>query len=556
MATKKLHFETLQVHVGQEQADPATDARAVPIYQTTSYVFHDSQHAADRFGLRDAGNIYGRLTNSTQRVFEARVAALEGGVAGLAVASGAAAVTYALQNILGVSDHIVAADNLYGGSFNLITHTLATQGITHTIVNVNDLQALEAAIRENTKAVYVETFGNPNSDVTNIDAVAEVAHRHNIPLIVDNTFGTPYLIRPIEHGADIVVHSATKFIGGHGSSLGGVIVDSGNFDWKANADKFPTLGKPDPSYHGAVFADVAGPTAFVTRIRAVILRDTGATISPFNAFILLQGLETLSLRVERHVANALKVVEYLSKHPKVTKVNHPALPDHPDHELYKKYFPKGAGSIFTFEIEGGQEAAWKFIDSLEIFSLLANVADVKSLVIHPYTTTHSQMTPEAVLQIIEMVKSKSGADIKNLLGQLLAGLEDDNMLKKLDISKISDSDIEKLISYVIDGFPLNYRTTQLEIKNEEELVRTVNDLSIYLDKDLFDIFMPALYPMLPDVDALLKNTNIEFWGQSIPLWNMIQMLTALNSMTEIEGIWNVTTRFNLGISLGDNSYKK
>lgn len=394
MATKKLHFETLQVHVGQEQADPATDARAVPIYQTTSYVFHDSQHAADRFGLRDAGNIYGRLTNSTQGVFEARVAALEGGVAGLAVASGAAAVTYALQNILGVSDHIVAADNLYGGSFNLITHTLATQGITHTIVNVNDLQALEAAIRENTKAVYVETFGNPNSDVTNIDAVAEVAHRHNIPLIVDNTFGTPYLIRPIEHGADIVVHSATKFIGGHGSSLGGVIVDSGNFDWKANADKFPTLGKPDPSYHGAVFADVAGPTAFVTRIRAVILRDTGATISPFNAFILLQGLETLSLRVERHVANALKVVEYLSKHPKVTKVNHPALPDHPDHELYKKYFPKGAGSIFTFEIEGGQEAAWKFIDSLEIFSLLANVADVKSLVIHPYTTTHSQMTLE------------------------------------------------------------------------------------------------------------------------------------------------------------------
>ena len=372
MATKKLHFETLQVHVGQEQADPATDARAVPIYQTTSYVFHDSQHAADRFALRDAGNIYGRLTNSTQGVFEARVAALEGGVAGLAVASGAAAVTYALQNILGVGDHIVAADNLYGGSFNLITHTLAAQDITHTIVNVNDSKALEAAIRENTKVVYVETFGNPNSDVTNIDAVAEVAHRHNIPLIVDNTFGTPYLIRPIEHGADIVVHSATKFIGGHGSSLGGVIVDSGNFDWKANADKFPTLGKPDPSYHGAVFADVAGPAAFVTRIRAVILRDTGATISPY----------------------ALKVVKYLSEHPKVTKVNHPLLPDHPDHELYKKYFPKGAGSIFTFEIEGGQEAAWKFIDSLEIFSLLANVADVKSLVIHPYTTTHSQMTPE------------------------------------------------------------------------------------------------------------------------------------------------------------------
>lgn len=398
MATKKLHFETLQVHVGQEQADPATDARAVPIYQTTSYVFHNSQHAADRFGLRDAGNIYGRLTNSTQGVFEARVAALEGGVAGLAVASGAAAVTYALQNILGVGDHIVAADNLYGGSFNLITHTLAGQGVTHTIVNVNDLQALEAAIKENTKAVYVETFGNPNSDVTNIDAVAEVAHRHNIPLIVDNTFGTPYLIRPIEYGADIVVHSATKFIGGHGSSLGGVIVDGGKFDWKANADKFPTLAKPDPSYHGAIFADVAGPAAFVTRIRAVILRDTGATISPFNAFILLQGLETLSLRVERHVANALKVVEYLSKHPKVTKVNHPSLPTHPDHELYKKYFPKGGGSIFTFEIKGGQEAAWKFIDSLEIFSLLANVADVKSLVIHPYTTTHSQMSPEELAQ--------------------------------------------------------------------------------------------------------------------------------------------------------------
>ena len=392
MATKKLHFETLQLHVGQEQPDPATDARAVPIYQTTSYVFHNAQHAADRFGLRDAGNIYGRLTNSTQGVFEARVAALEGGVAGLAVASGAAAVTYALQNIVRAGDHIIAADNLYGGSFNLITHTLASQGITNTIINVNDLNALEAAIRENTKAIYVETFGNPNSDVTNLDAVAEVAHRYHVPLIVDNTFGTPYLIRPIEHGADIVIHSATKFIGGHGSSLGGVIVDGGTFDWKANADKFPTLAKPDPSYHGAIFADVAGSAAFVTRIRAVILRDTGATISPFNAFILLQGLETLSLRVERHVANALKVVDYLSKHPKVEKVNHPSLPTHPDHELYNKYFPNGAGSIFTFEIKGGQEAAWKFIDSLEIFSLLANVADVKSLVIHPYTTTHSQMS--------------------------------------------------------------------------------------------------------------------------------------------------------------------
>ena len=398
MATKMLHFETLQLHVGQEQPDPATDARAVPIYQTTSYVFHNAQHAADRFGLRDAGNIYGRLTNSTQGVFEARVAALEGGVAGLAVASGAAAVTYALQNIVRAGDHIIAADNLYGGSFNLITHTLASQGITNTIINVNDLNALEAAIRENTKAIYVETFGNPNSDVTNLDAVAEVAHRYHVPLIVDNTFGTPYLIRPIEHGADIVIHSATKFIGGHGSSLGGVIVDGGTFDWKANADKFPTLAKPDPSYHGAIFADVAGSAAFVTRIRAVILRDTGATISPFNAFILLQGLETLSLRVERHVANALKVVDYLSKHPKVEKVNHPSLPTHPDHELYNKYFPNGAGSIFTFEIKGGQEAAWKFIDSLEIFSLLANVADVKSLVIHPYTTTHSQMSPEELAQ--------------------------------------------------------------------------------------------------------------------------------------------------------------
>lgn len=398
MATKKLHFETLQLHVGQEQPDSATDARAVPIYQTTSYVFHNAQHAADRFGLRDAGNIYGRLTNSTQGVFEARVAALEGGVAGLAVASGAAAVTYALQNIVRAGDHIIAADNLYGGSFNLITHTLASQGITNTIINVNDLNALEAAIRENTKAIYVETFGNPNSDVTNLDAVAEVAHRQHIPLIVDNTFGTPYLIRPIEHGADIVIHSATKFIGGHGSSLGGVIVDGGTFDWKANADKFPTLAKPDPSYHGAIFADVAGSAAFVTRIRAVILRDTGATISPFNAFILLQGLETLSLRVERHVANALKVVDYLSKHPKVEKVNHPSLPTHPDHELYNKYFPNGAGSIFTFEIKGGQEAAWKFIDSLEIFSLLANVADVKSLIIHPYTTTHSQMSPEELAQ--------------------------------------------------------------------------------------------------------------------------------------------------------------
>ena len=398
MNNDRLHFETLQLHAGQEQADPTTDARAVPIYQTTSYVFHDSQHAADRFALRDPGNIYGRLTNPTQEVLEKRMAALEGGVAALAVASGAAAVTYALENILGVGDHIVAADNLYGGSFNLITHTLAERGISNTIVNVNDLEALENAIRPETKAVFVETFGNPNSDVTDIRAVAEVAHRHDIPLIIDNTFGTPFLVRPIEHGADIVVHSATKFIGGHGSSLGGIIVDGGTFDWTAHADKFPTLAHPDPSYHGAVFADVAGPAAFVARIRAVLLRDTGAAISPFNAFILLQGLETLSLRVERHVENALKVVDFLARHPKVAKVNHPSLPDHPDHTLYNKYFPGGGGSIFTFEIKGDEKDAWRFIDSLRIFSLLANVADVKSLVIHPYTTTHSQMTPEELEQ--------------------------------------------------------------------------------------------------------------------------------------------------------------
>ena len=394
---KNYRFETLQLHVGQEQADPATDARAVPIYQTTSYVFRNSQHAADRFGLRDAGNIYGRLTNSTQGVFEDRVAALEGGVAGLAVASGAAAITYALQNIVQTGDHIVAADNLYGGSYNLITHTLATQGISNTIINVNDLDALEAAIKPNTKVVYAETFGNPNSDVLDLEGVAAVAHKHGIPFIVDNTFGTPYLIRPLEHGADIVVHSATKFLGGHGTSLGGVIVDGGKFDWKQN-DKFPTLSQPDPSYHGIVFADAVGAAAYVTRIRAVILRDTGAAISPFNAFILLQGVETLSLRVERHVENALKVVDFLANHPKVAKVNHPALADHRDHALYKKYFPQGAGSIFTFEIKGGQEEAWKFIDALQIFSLLANVADVKSLVIHPYTTTHSQLSPEELAE--------------------------------------------------------------------------------------------------------------------------------------------------------------
>ena len=398
MSKKDYRFETLQLHVGQEQADPATDARAVPIYQTTSYVFHNSQHAADRFGLRDAGNIYGRLTNSTQGVLEDRVAALEGGVAGLAVASGAAAITYALQNIAQAGDHIVAADNLYGGSYNLITHTLASQGVENTIVNVNDLAALEAAIKPNTKVVFAETLGNPNSDVLNIEAVAEVAHRHGLPLIIDNTFATPYLVRPLEHGADIVVHSATKFLGGHGSSLGGVIVDGGKFDWTAQPGKFPTLAAPDPSYHGIVFAEAVGAAAFVTRIRAVLLRDTGATLSPINAFILLQGVETLSLRVERHVENALKVVEFLNAHPLVERVNHPALESHPDHELYKKYFPNGGASIFTFEIRGGQEAAWKFIDSLKIFSLLANVADVKSLVIHPYTTTHSQLSPEELAE--------------------------------------------------------------------------------------------------------------------------------------------------------------
>ena len=397
MATKNLHLETLALHVGQETPDPATDSRAVPIYQTTSYVFHNSQHAADRFGLRDAGNIYGRLTNSTQDVFEKRIAALEGGVAALAVASGAAAVTYALQNVLSAGDHIVAADNLYGGSFNLITHTLATQGISNTIVTVNDLDALEKAIRPNTKVIYAETLGNPNSDVTDLDGIAEIAHKHGIVFIVDNTFA-PLLIRPIEHGADIVVHSATKFIGGHGSSLGGVIVDSGKFDWKKNAERYPSLAAPDPSYHGAVFADVAGAAAFVTRIRAVILRDTGATISPFNAWILLQGVETLPLRIERHIENTIKVVDFLTRHPKVKSVSHPSLESHPDHALYLKYFPKGAGSIFTFEINGTQEDAWKFIDSLKIFSLLANVADVKSLVIHPYTTTHSQMSPEELAQ--------------------------------------------------------------------------------------------------------------------------------------------------------------
>ncbi len=394
MSEKKLHFETLQLHVGQEQADPVTDSRAVPIYQTTSYVFRNSQHAADRFGLRDAGNIYGRLTNTTQSVFEERIAALEGGTAALAVASGAAAVTYAIQNVAQAGDHIIAADNLYGGTFNLIEHTLATQGVTSTIVNPSDFAALEAAFQPNTKAVIVETFGNPNASVTDVERIAEIVHSHGVILIVDNTFATAYLFRPLEHGADVVVESATKFIGGHGSTLGGVIVEGGKFDWAAHADRYPTLAKPDPSYHGAVFATVAGNAAFVTRIRAVILRDTGAAISPLSAWLLLQSLETLSLRVERHVENALAVVDFLSKHPKVAKVNHPSLPDHPDHDLYLRLFPDGAGSIFTFEIKGGEREAWNFIDNLQIFSLLANVADVKSLVIHPATTTHSQMTPE------------------------------------------------------------------------------------------------------------------------------------------------------------------
>lgn len=386
-------FETLQLHVGQEQPDPATDARAVPIYQTTSYVFRNSAHAAARFGLADAGNIYGRLTNSTQGVLESRVAALEGGVAGLAVASGAAAIDYTIQALAGEGDHIVAQKTIYGGSFNLLAHTLPRYGIRTTFVDAHNLEEVEAAIQPNTKAVYLETLGNPNSDIPDIEAVAKIAHKHGLPLVIDNTFGTPYLIRPIEYGADIVVHSATKFLGGHGTSLGGVIVDSGRFDWKASG-KYPAIAAPNPSYHGISFADAVGPAAFVTYIRAILLRDTGATISPFNAFIILQGVETLSLRVERHVENTKKVVEFLSKHPLVQKVNHPSLPDHPDHELYKKYFPNGGASIFTFNIKGGQKEAHAFIDNLEIFSLLANVADVKSLVIHPATTTHSQLTEE------------------------------------------------------------------------------------------------------------------------------------------------------------------
>ena len=388
---KNLHFETLQLHVGQEQADPATDARAVPIYQTTSYVFHNAQHASDRFHLKDAGNIYGRLTNTTQGVFEDRVAALEGGVGGLAVASGAAAVTYAITNLAYAGDHVVATDTIYGGTYNLLKHTLSKYGIDTTFVNPDDYDALEAAIKPNTKLVYIETLGNPNSNISDIERSAEIAHKHGIPLVIDNTFGTPYLINPIKHGADIVVHSATKFIGGHGSSLGGVIVDGSKFDYFQN-DKFPGFTKPDASYHGLVFGKLPAP--FVTRVRALLLRDEGACISPFNAWILLQGLETLSLRVERHVFNTLKVIDYLKTQPLVKKINHPSLPDHPNHDLYERYFPNGAGSIFTFEIEGGQQVAWNFIDHLKIFSDLANVADVKSLVVHPKSTTHSELSDE------------------------------------------------------------------------------------------------------------------------------------------------------------------
>ena len=389
-------FETLQLHVGQEQADPATDARAVPIYQTTSYVFHNSQHAADRFGLADAGNIYGRLTNSTQEVLEKRLAALEGGSAALALASGAAAITYTIEALAANGGHIVAQKTIYGGSFNLLSHTLPQYGISTTFVDAHNLTEVENAIQDNTRAIYLETLGNPNSDIPDIDAIAEIAHKHGLPLVIDNTFGTPYWIRPIEHGADIVVHSATKFIGGHGTTLGGVIVESGKFDWKASG-KYPNIAAPNPSYHGVSFYDVVGPAAFVTYIRAILLRDTGASISPFNAFLLLQGVETLSLRLDRHAENTKKVVEYLKNHPLVEKVNHPSLPDHPDHALYERYFPKGGASIFTFEIKGGQKEAWAFIDALKIFSLLANVADVKSLVIHPASTTHSQLSEEELL---------------------------------------------------------------------------------------------------------------------------------------------------------------
>ena len=397
MSENKLHFETLQLHVGQEEADPATGARAVPIYQTTSYVFNNSAHAAARFGLTDAGNIYGRLTNPTEDVLEKRIAALEGGVAGLAVASGAAAISYTIQALAQNGGHLVAQKTIYGGSYNLLEHTLPNFGITATFVDAHNLKEIEDAIQENTRLVYLETLGNPNSDIPDLDAIAEIAHKHGLPVVVDNTFGTPYLIRPLEHGADIVVHSATKFIGGHGTSLGGIIVDGGKFDWAASGN-YPAIAAPNPSYHGISFVDAAGPAAFVTYVRAILLRDTGATISPFNAFLLLQGVETLSLRVERHAENTKKVVEYLANHPQVEKVNHPSLPDHPDHALYQKYFPNGGASIFTFNIKGGREEAFKFIDNLKVFSLLANVADVKSLVIHPASTTHSQLNDEELAE--------------------------------------------------------------------------------------------------------------------------------------------------------------
>ncbi len=422
MANRNYHFETLQLHVGQEQPDPATDSRAVPIYQTTSYVFKNSAHAAARFGLADPGNIYGRLTNSTQGVLEERVAALEGGAAALAVASGAAAISYTIQALAQAGEHIVAQKTIYGGSFNLLAHTLPLQGIDTTFVDVHDLAAVEGAIQDNTKAIFIETLGNPNSDIPDIDALADLAHSHGLPLVIDNTFGTPYLIRPIEHGADIVVHSATKFLGGHGTTLGGVIVDGGTFDWKASG-KYAPIASPNPSYHGVSFVDAAGPAAFVTYIRAILLRDTGATLSPFNAFLLLQGVETLSLRLERHAENTKRVVEFLTSHPKVAKVNHPSLPDHPDHALYEKYFPNGGASIFTFEVKGGQAEAHKFIDSLEIFSLLANVADVKSLVIHPATTTHSQLSAEEL----------AAADITPATVRLSIGTEHiDDILADLD----------------------------------------------------------------------------------------------------------------------------
>ena len=431
--SKNYKFETLQIHVGQEQADPVTDSRAVPIYQTTSYVFHNAQHAADRFGLRDAGNIYGRLTNSTVDVLEKRVAALEGGVAGLAVASGAAAVTYAITALAKAGDHVVAQNTIYGGTFNLLKLTLKEFGIETTFVDAHNLDEVEGAIKENTKLVYLETLGNPNSDIPDIDAISAIAKKHGLPVVVDNTFGTPYLFRPLEHGANIVVHSATKFLGGHGTTLGGVIVDGGNFDWKASG-RYPQISAPNESYHGISFADAAGPAAFATYIRAILLRDEGATLSPFNAFILLQGIETLSLRIERHVENTKKVIEYLSKHPLVEHVNHPSLPEHPDHALYERYFPNGGASIFTFEIKGGQKEAFTFIDHLELFSLLANVADVKSLVIHPYTTTHAELSPEELAEAgikVNTIRLSIGTEnVDDIIADLEQGFDAVRALKK------------------------------------------------------------------------------------------------------------------------------